>query len=389
MQLKTSPTQRLLATFYFLLWTLGQFNFAWAQPKELVVAQVAPFGGPLAGAARDYNLGALIAFHEVNVRGGIGGAQIRLVSRDDGYRSAEAVMHVKRLLSDEQGSEPIAFIGMWGADTVQAILDAGDLARADVPVVGIRSGINTQRKVPQLFHIRASLLAEVDRMLAQIKNTGLQRVALIYEDEPFGREVADGISALLQKHSLRSTLAFKQNYGQQNANQALDALGGTDAQALLLVANTPVAGAVIQGLKGKLEPLRVYVTSSADAERLAKQLGAKSAGVVVAQGVPNPYRITTPIALGFTDRLRRLGIDFARANFASMEGYLAAKVLVKAMKSASRAGRDVTRRDVMKALQRMQAVDIRGFRVSFDEKNREGSQFVELSVIGGDGRVRQ
>ena len=47
--------------------------------KDIVVGQVAPFGGPLAVSGRDFNLGAMIAFDEINAAGGIGGNRIKLV----------------------------------------------------------------------------------------------------------------------------------------------------------------------------------------------------------------------------------------------------------------------------------------------------------------------
>jgi len=43
-----------------------------AMAKDIVVGQVAPFGGPLAVSGRDFNLGAMIGFDEINAAGGMG-----------------------------------------------------------------------------------------------------------------------------------------------------------------------------------------------------------------------------------------------------------------------------------------------------------------------------
>jgi len=95
------------------------FGGATALAKDLGIAQVAPFGGPLAVSGRDFNLGAMIAFDEINAAGGIGGNRLRLISRDDGYRSADTVQHVSDLLEQDN---PLALIGMWGAENIEAVL---------------------------------------------------------------------------------------------------------------------------------------------------------------------------------------------------------------------------------------------------------------------------
>lgn len=81
------------------------------------MAQLLPFGGPLAVSGRHFNLGAMVAFEGINASGGINGNRLRLVSRDDGYRSADTVQHVRELLEQDN---PIASIGMWGAENIEA-----------------------------------------------------------------------------------------------------------------------------------------------------------------------------------------------------------------------------------------------------------------------------
>jgi len=141
------------------------FGGATALAKDLGIAQVAPFGGPLAVSGRDFNLGAMIAFDEINAAGGIGGNRLRLISRDDGYRSADTVQHVSDLLEQDN---PLALIGMWGAENIEAVLAKKLLENAGLPMVGVRSGVAALRKNPNLFHVRASYRDEVQRVLDQI-----------------------------------------------------------------------------------------------------------------------------------------------------------------------------------------------------------------------------
>jgi len=61
-----------------------------------------------------------------------------------------------------------------------------------------------------------------------------------------------------------------------------------------------------------------------------------------------------------------------------------ARVLVEAMRKA---GRDLTREKLIASLESMQNHDLGGYRVSFSANDRQGSRFVDLTVIGSGGRV--
>ncbi|MDI1342450.1 ABC transporter substrate-binding protein [Polaromonas sp.] len=354
-----------------------------ALARDIVVGQVAPFGGPLAVSGRDFNLGAMIAFDEINAAGGIGGNRLKLVSRDDGYRSAETVRLVEDLIEQ---ANPVALIGMWGAENIDAVLDKGLLDKAGLPVVGVRSGSSALRRKGALFHVRASYREEVQRILDQVQTMGSNRIAVIYEDTDFGREAWTDAQAALAKRQLTPLAVAIQPRNDLKVDEAVQKIAATAPQAVLLVANTPVAGAVIKGLRAKNSPAFIFTTSTVDAEQLVAQLGTVAAGVAVAQGVPNPYKATAPIAMEFKRRIATLGIDPVRANFASLEGYIVARIVGEGLR---RSGKDPQRKDLVRGLESLRRTDLGGFMVDFGPGQREGSRFVDLSLIGSDGRIRQ
>lgn len=347
------------------------------------MGQVAPFGGPLAVSGRDFNLGAMIAFDEINAAGGIGGHRLKLVSRDDGYRSTETVRLVADLIEQDN---PVALIGMWGAENIHAVLDKDLLDKAGLPVVGVRSGSSALRSKGALFHVRASYREEVQRILDQVQTMGSSRVAVIYEDTDFGREAWADSQAALAKRNLKPQAVAVQASNDLKVDATVQKIVAAEPQAVLLVANTPVAGAVIKGLRAKNSPAFIFTTSTVDAEQLVTQLGAAAAGVAVAQGVPNPYKATAPIAMDFKRRMASLGIDPVRANFASLEGYIVARIVGEGLR---RAGKDPQRKDLVRGLEGLRRADLGGFMVDFGPGQREGSRFVDLSLIGSDGRIRQ
>jgi branched-chain amino acid transport system substrate-binding protein len=66
-----------------------------------------------------------------------------------------------------------------------------------------------------------------------------------------------------------------------------------------------------------------------------------------------------------------------------MEGYVNAKVLVEGLR---RAGPKLTRDGFVRALESMQRVDLGGLMVTYGAGDHTGSEFVELTMIGKDGR---
>ena len=88
-------------------------------PRELVIGQSAPFSGPSAQTAKDYQQGLLAWFAEVNRRGGIHGRRLRLVSLDDSYDPQLTLRNTRRLVEQQQA---IALIGIFGTANSKAIL---------------------------------------------------------------------------------------------------------------------------------------------------------------------------------------------------------------------------------------------------------------------------
>jgi hypothetical protein len=97
--------------------------------------------------------------------------------------------------------------------------------------------------------------------------------------------------------------------------------------------------------------------------------------------MPFPYSATTGIARQYQGIMAKMGVK--KWPFTSMEGFINARVTVEALK---RAGRNLTRERFIAALESMEKVDLDGFMVDYSSTNREGSHYVDLTVISKDGR---
>jgi ABC-type branched-subunit amino acid transport system substrate-binding protein len=66
-----------------------------------------------------------------------------------------------------------------------------------------------------------------------------------------------------------------------------------------------------------------------------------------------------------------------------MEGYVAAKVLVEGLR---RAGPAPTREKFVTALETLRHFDLGGMEVNYGPSERTGSNFIEITAIGSDGK---
>jgi branched-chain amino acid transport system substrate-binding protein len=80
-----------------------------------------------------------------------------------------------------------------------------------------------------------------------------------------------------------------------------------------------------------------------------------------------------------------MGVE-ANYSFTSLEGYIAAKILVAGLKKA---GKNLNRESLVDALASMQAVDVGGYKVDFTADNHNGSNFVDLTIISKDKQFKR
>ena len=119
------------------------------------------------------------------------------------------------------------------------------------------------------------------------------------------------------------------------------------------------------------------------AGQLANELGDQAFGISVTQLVPNPFKQVVAVSKEYNRLLGSAGAPAAeKPDYISFEGFIAAKVLCEALR---RAGPALTRAGFVQALSTMK-MDLGGFEVKFSPDNRNGSDFVDMTMIGRQGR---
>lgn len=368
-----------VAGFFFLAASLGLP----LQAAELVVAQVAPLSGVLASTGKQMVLGGRIYFDHINANGGVHGATIRHLVLDDGYQVDETVRLTREVLTR---SEVVALFGFAGTANVGKLLSEGVLEAGGAALVAPYTGGEVLRKPfnPWIFHVRAGYADEAEHMVKQVTTLGMQRVAVMYQDDAFGKAGLAGVEAALASRSLKLAAMAPYERNTDNVESAVKLVNASDAQAVIMISVNRSTAAFAKRYRETGGGAQLYNISVVDPAELVKLGGLKNVhGLGISQVVPYPYAPNTAVVREYQELLRKYAPGES-INYTSFEEFLGAKVLVEALR---RAGPNPTRAKVVKALESLDRHDLGGTAVGYSPTNRIGSRFVEVTVIGTSGKL--
>jgi ABC-type branched-subunit amino acid transport system substrate-binding protein len=363
---------------------------AWALPtttpaatSEIVIGQVAPLSGVLASTGEQMVLGGKIYFDAINAKGGIHGARIRTDVVDDQYKVDDTLRLTRDLLARP---EVVALYGFAGTANVGKLLSEGVLEAGGAALVAPYTGGESLRNPlnPWIFHVRAGYADEAEHMVRQAHTLGMTRIAVMYQDDAFGKAGLLGVENALTKRGLKLAAAAGYERNTDQVEDAVQKIKASDAQAVIMISINKPTAAFVKRYRELGGGAQLYNISVVDPGELVKLAGLKNAhGLGISQVVPYPYMPTLPVIREYQTLLGRHAPG-QPVNYTSFEQFLGAKVLVEALR---RAGPAPTRAKVIKALESMGNYDLGGVSVGYSPANRVGSRFVEVTVIGSAGKL--
>jgi branched-chain amino acid transport system substrate-binding protein len=351
-----------------------------AEGERLVLAQSAPFTGPAAQLGIQFHQGAKLFLEQLNAQGGVHRKPIELVRLDDGYEPDRCVENTRKLLADD----PLALFGYIGTPTSVAALPLAIAAKA--PFVAPFTGATALRQPfnRYAFHLRASYNDETAVIVKQLTSLGLTKIAVFYQNDAYGKAGLDGVELALAAQQMKPVAKATVERNSVAVAAAVKPLLAAQPDAIVQIGAYKACAAFIRAARAAGFGGTFFNVSFVGTQALADELGKDATGVVVSQVMPSPYSPARPITREFLEAVKKGGADY-QANFSSMEGYLAAKVLVEGLK---RGPAKVNREALITGLETMGNESFGGFNVSFSPTDHVASKFVELSMLTGDGKVR-
>jgi branched-chain amino acid transport system substrate-binding protein len=345
---------------------------------KVVLGQAAVFSGPAAELGIQMRNGIKAYLDDVNKKGGVHGRKIELVTEDDRYEPSVAPGMTKKLIEEHKVFALIGYVG-----TPTGVVHLPVLTQAKVPLVGMFTGAEALR-VPfnrYVFHVRASYYDETDKIVEQVVSIGGKNIAVFYQNDAYGQAGLKGVEIATQKRNMKISALGTVERNTVKVEDAVAKIHAAKPDAVVMISAYTSCAEFIRQMKKAGSAATFYNVSFVGSKALSDALGKDGVGVAISQVVPYPWGAAVPVVKEYQAMAKSAG--FTDYNFSAMEGFLSAKVAIEGLK---RAGKNLTREGYIAAMEKMQDVDLGGFYVSYSPTNHAGSKFVDLTIIGRDGK---
>lgn len=325
--------------------------------------------------------GMQLYFDEVNARGGVFGRRIVTRVLDDGNNAAKVEENARKLVAD---GVFMLFSAIDGGPSTAVMKVANELK---VPFFGPLAGPPNLRQPhqPYVFPVRAEHKDEFRALMVWGKNTGLTTVGFLHTDTPVGQRHLENVRAIAAELGLEVVLnlPFKPGTTDQQIDDWVKQIAAAKPAMFINHGAASLYGRLVARAKSA-GVKTTFMGVNSGSSQIARSLGEQAQGMVFAQVVPSPFARKTEITREYRDAIEKSGSTM-EISYGGLEGYATAKALVMTLQAT---GRDLTRERWLKTMQDI-TLDLGGMKAQYRNGNHEGSHFVDLSLVGRDGRFVQ
>ena len=359
--------------------------------REIRFGIVAPFSGSARELGRQMKLGIDTAFNRINDAGGVDGRMLRLVAADDGYEPSRTLDAMKQLYDKDQ---VFGYIGNVGTPTAQVAIPYALEHRT--LFFGAFTGANLLRNDPPdryVFNYRASYAEETDavvRYLLRIRRLQPKQIAVFAQQDAYGDAGYAGVSRAFRTLGLNDGAILRLGY-KRNTLDVDDAVNQLRAQklairAVVMVATYRAAAKFIERthdlFPGMIYTNVSFVGSTALADELMLLGPRYASGVIVTQVVPAVGGYSSAV-LEYKNALAKYFPGEA-PDYVSLEGYVAANVLVQALKKT---GPQVDTERLIDTLEAMRNLDLGlGTQLNFGRAEHQASHKIWGTALDESGK---
>lgn len=361
--------------------------------NEIKFGISAPFTGPARELGQQMKLGIETAFRRVNDAGGVNGRQLSLIAADDGYEPDRTAETMKQLYDKYQ---VFGLVGNVGTPTATVALPYA--LEKHMLFYGAFTGAGLLRRDPPdryVINYRASYAEETDavvRYLVKLRHLRTDQIAVFAQQDAYGDAGFAGVTRAIRALGGSDASILRLDY-KRNTVDVDDAIARlrahkTQIKAIVMVAAYRAAAKFIEKTRD-LYPAMIYtnvsfVGSTALADEL-RLLGPRyTNGVIVTQVVPAIDGYSS-LALAYKSGLADFFPGVA-PDYVSMEGYVAANVLIEALK---RTGPQLDTEKLVDTFENMRNFDMGlGTLISYGRAEHQGSHKVWGTQLDAAGRYQ-
>jgi branched-chain amino acid transport system substrate-binding protein len=373
-------------------------TFRGVTDKEIRFGISAALSGPTKELGQNMNRGIVAAFNVANANGGVHGRQLRLIAADDGYEPARAAETMKQLYEKDQVFGVIGNVG-----TPTAVVALPYALERKMLFFGAFTGAGLLRNDPPdryVFNYRASYAEETAatvHYLVNVRRLKPEQIAVFAQQDPYGDSGFAGVAKAVRSLGGNDSTILRLNY-QRNTVDVDGAVAQLQAhnsnrsripiRAVIMVPAYRAAAKFIEKTRD-LYPDMIYTSVSfVGSTALANELmllGKRYAtGVIVTQVVP-AVDAHSSLVIDYKNALAKYFPGEA-PDYVSLEGYVAASVLIEALK---RNGRELDTERLVATLENLRDLDIGlGTPVTFSRSEHQGVHKVWGTQLDETGRYQ-
>jgi ABC-type branched-subunit amino acid transport system substrate-binding protein len=359
--------------------------------NEIRFGIVAPFSGASRELGRQMKLGIDTAFSRANDAGGINGRMLRLIAADDGYEPSRTLDAMKTLYDKDN---VFGYIGNVGTPTAAVAVPYALEHRT--LFFGAFTGSGLLRNDPPdryVFNYRASYAEETSAVvnyLIKIRKLQPRQIAVFAQQDAYGDAGFAGVAKAFRTLGLNDGNILRMNY-KRNTVDVDEAVSQLKTQkpairAVVMVATYRAAAKFIEKTRDSYPGMIYTNVSFVGSTELAEELnllGPRFAnGVIVTQVVPAVGGYSSAV-LEYKNALTKY-FPGEEPDYVSLEGYIAAKVLIQGLKQT---GGALDTEHLIDNLEAMRNIDLGlGTNLGFGRSEHQASHKIWGTALDDTGK---
>ncbi len=332
--------------------------------------------GPVAAVGVPVKKGMEAYIKYTNDQGGVHGRKIEFLAEDDQFNPANALAAVKKLVEQDK---VFAISPSLGTPGVLATLDY--LTEKEVPFIYPMTGAS-QPAYPlkkNTFTVQPNYVDE-GKILTQYaaEKMGAKKIAVLWQNSDIGKQGLEGVKAQLAKAGVQ--MVYDGAHDVKDVDFSTHVLKAKEAGADTVILYTVVgqcAGILKEAQKQgyKANFITTYINSDLNLIKLA---GDAANGLLIGGWVPiaDPNE---PNFKKFTEIYQKYNNTTEMPSGYATAGFIAGEILVESLK---RAGKDLTREGVIKALESFKDFDgILAKGITYTAESHSGVKYLLLIKV--------
>jgi branched-chain amino acid transport system substrate-binding protein len=370
---------------------LASGNIHGVTDNEIRFGIVAPFSGASRELGRQMKLGIDTAFNRANETGGVNGRMLRLIAADDGYEPSRTMDAMKTLYEKDN---VFGYIGNVGTPTAAVAIPYALEHRA--LFFGAFTGSNLLRNDPPdryVFNYRASYAEETSAVvnyLIKIRRLQPKQIAVFAQQDAYGDAGFAGVAKAFRTLGVSDGTIVRLGY-KRNTVDVDEAVNQLKAQkpairAVVMVATYRAAAKFIEKTRDTYPGMVYSNVSFVGSTELAEELNLLgprfASGVIVTQVVPAVGGYSSAV-LEYKNALAKYFPGEA-PDYVSLEGYIAAKVLIQGLKQT---GGSLDTEHLIDNLEAMRNIDLGlGTTLGFGRSEHQASHKIWGTALDDAGK---